>query len=134
MSSLVFWLWPEQWIANCKKLGAFCNENSFVSAHCLSAEMAHIPDAVHRILDKFRIPNSKLEEIRYCMHLIGYSFVTCQSSIFRDAMVREFTLGLNTGSPPSSVAMLPTFIPALPDGTGNLAVRFTLIKFQRALF
>lgn len=60
------------------------------------------PPRVQEILAQLRIDRQKLEEIR-------------------EAMCREFKLGLEVGSPPSSVAMLPTYVPALPDGSGNLS-------------
>ncbi|VDN57753.1 unnamed protein product [Dracunculus medinensis] len=34
-----------------------------------------------------------------------------------EAMEKEFIIGLEKGSPESSIAMLPSYIPALPDGT-----------------
>uniref|UniRef100_A0A915IIV9 Phosphotransferase n=1 Tax=Romanomermis culicivorax TaxID=13658 RepID=A0A915IIV9_ROMCU len=57
-----------------------------------------LPEQVRSCLSSFVIPREKLDQIR-------------------DAMSREFQLGLEVGSPPSSVGMLPTFVPALPDGT-----------------
>lgn len=59
-----------------------------------------LPARVQEVLAQFRIDRQKLEEIR-------------------DLMYREFKLGLEVGSPKSSVAMLPTYVPALPDGSGK---------------
>lgn len=56
-----------------------------------------LPPLVREHLADFTIRREKLEEIR-------------------DSMYREFKLGLEIGSPPSSVAMIPSFVPAVPDG------------------
>ncbi|KHJ41467.1 hypothetical protein D918_08430 [Trichuris suis] len=57
-----------------------------------------LPGRVREVLSPFLLSKETLERIR-------------------DEMVRDFRLGLEVGAPPASTAMLPSFVPALPDGT-----------------
>lgn len=56
------------------------------------------PPRVNEVLDQFRLSNGQLREIS-------------------NAMRTDFQLGLL--QPHTAVAMLPTFVPALPDGSGE---------------
>jgi len=71
----------------------------------------NLPPLVREYLSEFNINREKLEEIR-------------------DAMYNEFKLGLEVGSPPSSVAMIPSFVPSLPDGNGKCISRLALFIFD----
>uniref|UniRef100_A0A5S6R2L2 Phosphotransferase n=1 Tax=Trichuris muris TaxID=70415 RepID=A0A5S6R2L2_TRIMR len=57
-----------------------------------------LPERVREVLSPFVLSKETLERIR-------------------DNMVRDFRHGLEVGAPPASTAMLPSFVPALPDGS-----------------
>ncbi|VDP20633.1 unnamed protein product [Soboliphyme baturini] len=57
-----------------------------------------LPSRVREILEQLHVSKDKLE-------------------VIRDKMVGEFQRGLDVGRPVASIAMLPTYVPALPDGS-----------------
>ncbi|KAH7729239.1 hexokinase [Aphelenchoides avenae] len=59
---------------------------------------SHLPKDVQEALRTFVIPHERLVQIS-------------------EDIQKEFTLGLEHGSAKSSIAMLPSYVPALPDGT-----------------
>ena len=61
-----------------------------------------VPDAVQHLLEQFDVSDDKLR-------------------LIADKMAQEFELGLEFGkTATSSIAMLPTYVPALPNGQGCL--------------
>lgn len=63
--------------------------------------MGTIPADVQTVLDMFYIPMERLLKIS-------------------DDMQAEFIDGLEYGTSKSSIAMLPSYVPALPDGSGKI--------------
>lgn len=68
---------------------------------------SHLPKDVQEALRTFVIPHERLVQIS-------------------EDIQKEFTLGLEHGSAKSSIAMLPSYVPALPDGTGKAALMPTM--------
>lgn len=69
----------------------------------MTAINSHLPKDVQEALQTFVIPHERLVQIS-------------------EDIQKEFTLGLEYGSAKSSIAMLPSYVPALPDGTGKIVV------------
>ncbi|KRY17881.1 Hexokinase [Trichinella patagoniensis] len=78
------------------------------------------PQSVKRELLKGRVVlcDSKMElppRVREVLEPFHVRRETLQ--VIRDLMVRDFQRGLEVGAPPAASAMLPSFVPVLPNGT-----------------
>lgn len=59
-----------------------------------------VPNRVDEVLSQFRLSNQQLHRLI-------------------EVIAADLQVGLEKGCPDSSAAMLPSFLPALPDRTGN---------------
>lgn len=66
----------------------------------MTSANSHLPKDVQDVLQTFVIPHERLVKIS-------------------EDIQKELVLGLEYGSAKSSIAMLPSYVPALPDGSGN---------------